>query len=578
MLTPAEAVKTFFMPPGYRVELVASEPLIQDPIVIDWDPQGRLWAVEMPGFVPDLRDTGTQPRSDRPRRRARGYQPRRRDGQADGLCRRARPGAIAQGARSRRARCRAAQRVARCATRTATCEMDTKELVTRHVRPARRPSRAERQRVLLGARQPDAQRPMSDTYLRFKDGKFEVLPTLARGEWGVTQDDAGRIYRNTNESALHVDLVPTPYFARNPDSCARAAVTKRCGRRQRRQRRLAGSAESRERIARISSASIAPDGTLRPVHGGLRAGRLSRRSAAAELYGNVFVAEPAANLVGRIVLDDDGTSLARAQGVRTRRVPGVHRRAVPSGVSVECARRHVVYRRYVSRRDSAARATSPSTCAIYIVTRKLETADRARAASIASCTTRRRRDTAPASQPQICRRRSSSSGCRTRMAGGAIRRSGCSSSAATVRGSRSSCSSPRRPRTGTRLHALWTLDGLDAIAAGGRVDKRWTIRRATSVRRPSASPSDGSGKPGHAIQAAVLKRLEDERLVRAAPARGHRSASFLSRSARLRIASLLERYGDDPVTLDAALSGLRGAEIGVLERILESPGGRDAAT
>src|SRR5215208_4030392 len=53
-LAPAEALKTFFMPPGYRIELVASEPLIQDPIATDWDRQGRLWVVEMPGFVPNL--------------------------------------------------------------------------------------------------------------------------------------------------------------------------------------------------------------------------------------------------------------------------------------------------------------------------------------------------------------------------------------------------------------------------------------------------------------------------------------------------------------------------------------------
>ena len=53
-LSPAEALKTFYMPPGYQIELVASEPLIQDPIVMDWDRQGRLWVVEMPGFVPNL--------------------------------------------------------------------------------------------------------------------------------------------------------------------------------------------------------------------------------------------------------------------------------------------------------------------------------------------------------------------------------------------------------------------------------------------------------------------------------------------------------------------------------------------
>ena len=50
-LSPEDALKTFYMPPGYRVELVAAEPLIQEPVAIDWDPDGRLWAVEMPGFM-----------------------------------------------------------------------------------------------------------------------------------------------------------------------------------------------------------------------------------------------------------------------------------------------------------------------------------------------------------------------------------------------------------------------------------------------------------------------------------------------------------------------------------------------
>src|ERR671911_2289956 len=53
-LTPADALKTFYMPPGYRLELVASEPLVKDPVVMDWDGEGRIWVVEMPGFVPNL--------------------------------------------------------------------------------------------------------------------------------------------------------------------------------------------------------------------------------------------------------------------------------------------------------------------------------------------------------------------------------------------------------------------------------------------------------------------------------------------------------------------------------------------
>src|SRR5262245_9857578 len=53
-LSPEDEMKTFYMPPGYRVELVASEPLVKDPIAIDWDTDGRLWVVEMPGFMADV--------------------------------------------------------------------------------------------------------------------------------------------------------------------------------------------------------------------------------------------------------------------------------------------------------------------------------------------------------------------------------------------------------------------------------------------------------------------------------------------------------------------------------------------
>ena len=57
----------------------------------------------------------------------------------------------------------------------------------------------------------------TDVFCGWRNGAFEVRKTLSRGQWGASQDDAGRIYRNSNESVLHVDLVPTPYYARNPN-------------------------------------------------------------------------------------------------------------------------------------------------------------------------------------------------------------------------------------------------------------------------------------------------------------------------------------------------------------------------
>ena len=142
-----------------------------------------------------------------------------------------------------------------------------------------------------------------------KDYKFETLSTLARGEWGVTQDDAGRTYRNTNESALHVDFVPTAYYARNPNLL-----------------RTRGSYEAlRDPDNAINTVwPVRPNpGTNRAYQTGIdRAdGTLAKFTSVcaplvyrgdrlpAELYGNAFVAEPAANFVSRIILSDDGTTL-----------------------------------------------------------------------------------------------------------------------------------------------------------------------------------------------------------------------------------------------------------------------------
>ncbi|MDA0667582.1 MAG: c-type cytochrome [Planctomycetota bacterium] len=51
--TPLEALDLFQLPPGYVIEAVATEPLIQDPIDCCWDASGRLWVVEMNTFMPD---------------------------------------------------------------------------------------------------------------------------------------------------------------------------------------------------------------------------------------------------------------------------------------------------------------------------------------------------------------------------------------------------------------------------------------------------------------------------------------------------------------------------------------------
>src|SRR5262245_15365810 len=45
--TAAEETKTFILPPGYRMELVASDPDIVMPTVIEFDGNGRMYVGEM---------------------------------------------------------------------------------------------------------------------------------------------------------------------------------------------------------------------------------------------------------------------------------------------------------------------------------------------------------------------------------------------------------------------------------------------------------------------------------------------------------------------------------------------------
>src|SRR4051794_4812109 len=44
--TPEEAIEAMTVPPGFAVELVASEPDIANPIAMTFDDRGRIWITE----------------------------------------------------------------------------------------------------------------------------------------------------------------------------------------------------------------------------------------------------------------------------------------------------------------------------------------------------------------------------------------------------------------------------------------------------------------------------------------------------------------------------------------------------
>ncbi|HSI62700.1 MAG TPA: dehydrogenase, partial [Candidatus Saccharimonadia bacterium] len=56
--TPEEALKTFKVEKGFKVQLVASEPMIETPVAMSWDHKGRLYVVEMRGYMNDVNGAG----------------------------------------------------------------------------------------------------------------------------------------------------------------------------------------------------------------------------------------------------------------------------------------------------------------------------------------------------------------------------------------------------------------------------------------------------------------------------------------------------------------------------------------
>jgi len=213
-LSPAEALKTFSMPPGYRVELVASEPLVTDPILAEFDGDGRLWVMEMHGFAyNDKMDNSFEPINDLVI-----LEDTDGDGVYDNrtvfLDKLIMPRAFKILDHSCALVGEPPNLWKACDT-NGDLKADTKELIDK--------SFATQGVVEHGANglywgMDNRIYVAEHTWnLGYKDGKFATQPTLSRGQWGITQDDAGRIYRDVNTDPLFVDYVGAHYFARNPN-------------------------------------------------------------------------------------------------------------------------------------------------------------------------------------------------------------------------------------------------------------------------------------------------------------------------------------------------------------------------
>lgn len=559
-LTAEESMKTIVVPPGYRVELVAKEPMVVDPILAEFDADGRLWVLEMPGFamdmdmadsrepicsvvvLEDLNDDGVM---DKRTVFAEGLVLPRALKVVDGGVLVGEPPMLWL-----------------MRDTDGDLKMDTKEAIADTY--GRREANPEHNaNSLVWGLDNWIYTSEHDWHLRFDAGKYEIVPTLNRGQWGGAIDDAGRVYRNVNSAPLFVDFTLARYFMRNPNATRTRGLY--------------------EPVISIEDAEVWPIRPTRGVNRGYRdqffrednTSRILQSAGTPYVYrgdrlprdmqGDVFVTDSTTNLVHRMTMVDDGTGRMTAKNTYERgeifastdeRMRPVSLTGGPDGTL------YIVdmYRGVVQDVTYQTEYLQD-----HIRSNKLEMpVGRGRIWRLTHDTTQRDR------KPQLSKETpaglvqylSHPNGWWRDMAQQLIVQRQDKSVVPAVKALMKS--SDWR----VKLHAMGVLDGL------GSLDVE-TVQAALADSHPDVRAwgirwsEKWLAEPNHPLATAVLGLIDDSNWI----VRRQLAASIGELPAQARIApaaTILERYGADEITVDATISGLRGLENEVFARLLQA--------
>jgi mono/diheme cytochrome c family protein/glucose/arabinose dehydrogenase len=297
--TAEEERQSFQLVPGFKIELVACEPLVESPVVTQIAPDGRLWVVEMRGFMAAMDGQGEE----LPVGRVSVLEDTDGDGRMDkstvfldGLVLPRALLLVGDGALIG-----APPKLWYCRDTDGDGRADEKTEVAGDFGAVNNPINP-----LLGNPEQAANSLLwgFDNWIhaahhsrkfRFEAGKFTAAPSAYYGQWGLAQDDDGHLFYNSNQDPLRVDILPAHYLARNPDYESGGGLNIRV------------YADQLVWPARVNTGVNRGyrDGILREN------GRLKEFTAAcaphiyrggafgAEFEGNAFICEPAGNLIKR---------------------------------------------------------------------------------------------------------------------------------------------------------------------------------------------------------------------------------------------------------------------------------------
>ncbi|MEZ0256479.1 MAG: c-type cytochrome [Chthoniobacter sp.] len=314
-LSPQEEMKTFKLPPGFHAELVASEPMIETPIAISWDDQARMYVVEMRGYMHDVEGTG----EDQPVCQISRLESTKGDGIYDKktvfVDKLLLPRAV-------------------MALGDGALVNEPPNLVWYH--DTNGDGVADKQEIVTDkyatkGGQPEhmANSPtwMRDNWIasagytsrfRLQGGQFTKQEDVPFGQWGLTQDDWGREFTNSNSDLLRANLVPASYYLRNNHLTTRSGLGVQVMKDQSTWPSVPtpgvnrGYIEDTTKDGKLVKGTLRPDGTLQTVTATCGPGVYRGDLFPKEYQGNVFIPEPAGNLIKRVTLSEKDGEITAA--------------------------------------------------------------------------------------------------------------------------------------------------------------------------------------------------------------------------------------------------------------------------
>lgn len=296
VLSPEESLERIEVEEGFEVQLVAAEPLVNSPVAMTFDNKGRMWVAEMQGYMPDTLGTD----EDKPTGKIVILEDKDKDGTIDNrkvfLDSLVLPRAL-------------------CFVENGILIAEPPNLWFYEIendQPGRKAlvdsTYSEGGNVehepngLVRALDNWIYNAKSSKRYRKVGDKWFAEKTHFRGQWGIAQDDYGRLYYNNNSQNLLGDFFSPGLGAGNPN-----------------QRKVAGFNENIVPDNRVYPARPTPgvnrgylegilDEQLRLVNFTAACAPVLYRGElfSKDYYLNAFVAEPAANLIKRNILEEDG--------------------------------------------------------------------------------------------------------------------------------------------------------------------------------------------------------------------------------------------------------------------------------